>query len=88
MKNEGPKVVIGNLVGMAVIITWTVLVANVLFGLLNQLGVLRVDKEIELNGMDISCHGGNTYNLNKKVKRDSMTLNHKMNFNLGNPFTK
>lgn len=49
------------LVGVAAVFAWVVVVAFVLFGILKAAGLLRVDEEDELLGLDISEHGAESY---------------------------
>ena len=48
-------------IGVAVIAGWTVLATAVVFGSLKALGQIRVSREHELEGLDISEHGVDTY---------------------------
>jgi Amt family ammonium transporter len=48
-------------VGVAVIAGWTILATAVVFGGLKALGQIRVSREHELEGLDISEHGVDTY---------------------------
>ena len=49
------------LVGVAVVFAWVVVVAFVLFGILKATGLLRVDEDEEMLGLDISEHGAESY---------------------------
>ncbi|MDA3951606.1 MAG: ammonium transporter [Spirochaeta sp.] len=49
------------LVGVAVVFAWVVVVAFVLFGILKAVGLLRVDEGDEMLGLDISEHGAESY---------------------------
>ncbi|MWG34448.1 ammonium transporter [Halomarina oriensis] len=53
--------VVPQFVGVAVIAGWTVLATAVVFGGLKALGQARVTREHELEGLDISEHGVETY---------------------------
>ncbi|WP_254536408.1 ammonium transporter [Halomarina litorea] len=48
-------------VGVAVIAGWTVLATALVFGALKAVGEIRVSREHELEGLDISEHGVETY---------------------------
>jgi Amt family ammonium transporter len=48
-------------VGVAVIAGWTIAATAVVFGALKALGQIRVSREHELEGLDVSEHGVDTY---------------------------
>ena len=50
-----------NLLGMICIILWASAHALLIFGGLNHVGMLRVDLETELKGLDITKHGEDAY---------------------------
>ena len=50
-----------NIAGLLVITLWTVGLCSIMFGLLNGLGLLRVDRQSEIVGMDIVKHGEPAY---------------------------
>jgi len=52
---------VAQVVGVAVIAGWTVLATAVVFGALKAAGQIRVSREHELEGLDISEHGVDTY---------------------------
>lgn len=52
-----------NLLGVIVIMIWSGSLAFILFLAMNLIGVLRVDKDIELKGLDIPKHGEPAYPL-------------------------
>jgi len=52
---------VAQIVGVAVIAGWTVLATAVVFGALKAAGQIRVSREHELEGLDISEHGVDTY---------------------------
>ncbi|PSP96307.1 ammonium transporter, partial [Halobacteriales archaeon QS_5_70_17] len=52
---------LGQVVGVAVIAGWTVLATGLVFGALKAVGEIRVSREHELEGLDISEHGVETY---------------------------
>ncbi|CAH1799717.1 unnamed protein product [Owenia fusiformis] len=49
------------LTGLCAIIAWTVLCCGSMFGLLRAFGILRVPREIELKGLDVSKHNEPAY---------------------------
>ena len=59
----GPSLdlVVPQVVGVAVIAGWTVLATAVVFGALKAMGQIRVSREHEMEGLDISEHGVETY---------------------------
>ena len=50
-----------NIAGLLVITLWTVGLCSLMFGLLKLAGLLRVDRQSEIVGMDISKHGEPAY---------------------------
>jgi len=52
---------VSQVVGVAVIAGWTVLATALVFGVLKALGQIRVSREHELEGLDVSEHGVDTY---------------------------
>ena len=50
-----------NIVGLLVITLWTVGLCCIMFGLLKCFGLLRVDRQSEIVGMDIVKHGEPAY---------------------------
>ena len=57
----GPKVFEAQCIGSAIICGATFASAMILFGILNLMGILRISKEGELEGMDIHEHGCPAY---------------------------
>ncbi|MFW5884596.1 MAG: ammonium transporter, partial [bacterium] len=49
------------LLGIVAVFAWVVVTALVLFGILKAAKVLRVDEKEELQGLDISEHGAESY---------------------------
>ena len=49
------------LIGVAAVFAWVIVVAFILFAVLKRAGLLRVDDEEELLGLDISEHGAESY---------------------------
>ncbi len=49
------------LLGIVAVFAWVVVTALVLFGVLKAAGLLRVDEKEELQGLDISEHGAESY---------------------------
>jgi len=49
------------LVGLAIMILWVGGTTSILFGTLKMTKLLRVSKEVEEAGLDVSKHGGNAY---------------------------
>jgi Amt family ammonium transporter len=52
---------VSQVVGVAVIAGWTILATAVVFGILKAMGQIRVSREHELEGLDVSEHGVDTY---------------------------
>ncbi|MFC7235227.1 ammonium transporter [Halosegnis marinus] len=52
---------VAQVVGVAVIAGWTVLATGAVFGALKAAGQIRVSREHELEGLDVSEHGVDTY---------------------------
>jgi Amt family ammonium transporter len=52
---------VSQVVGVAVIAGWTILATALVFGALKALGQIRVSREHELEGLDVSEHGVDTY---------------------------
>jgi Amt family ammonium transporter len=52
---------VAQVVGIAVIAGWTVLATALVFGALKSAGQIRVSREHELEGLDLSEHGAGTY---------------------------
>jgi len=52
---------LGQIVGVAVIAGWTVAATGLVFGALKAAGEIRVTREHELEGLDLSEHGVETY---------------------------
>ena len=50
-----------NIAGLLVITLWTVGLCSLMFGLLKLAGLLRVDRQSEIVGMDITKHGEPAY---------------------------
>ena len=50
-----------NVAGLLVITLWTVGLCSLMFGLLKLVGLLRVDRQSEIVGMDIVKHGEPAY---------------------------
>ena len=50
------------ILGIVVIIAWTCTLLGGVFYALNMAGLLRVDPEVEMAGLDVSKHGGSAYN--------------------------
>ncbi|XP_059082063.1 putative ammonium transporter 1 [Tigriopus californicus] len=59
--SAGTQMLLWNLIGMACIIAWNGLTSFVLFGTLHKLGVLRVNEECELKGLDLFKHDDLAY---------------------------
>ncbi|WP_246308124.1 ammonium transporter [Halorarum salinum] len=49
------------LISVVVILAWTVVATAVVFGVIRAMGEIRVSREHEIDGLDISEHGVNTY---------------------------
>lgn len=52
-------------VGIAVIASWTAVLLGSFFVMMNKLGMMRVPPEEELIGLDVSHHGGSAYNMDE-----------------------
>ncbi|MEF8905926.1 MAG: ammonium transporter, partial [Haloarculaceae archaeon] len=52
---------VSQVVGVAVIAGWTIAATAAVFGVLKALGQIRVSREHELEGLDVSEHGVDTY---------------------------
>ena len=50
-----------NIAGLLIITVWTVGLCSIMFGSLKWLGLLRVDRQSEIVGMDIVKHGEPAY---------------------------
>ena len=48
-------------VGMLCILLWTLATSGIMFFALNKFSVLRVDEKVEVDGLDITEHGGLAY---------------------------
>jgi len=53
--------IVAQVIGVAVIAGWTVLATAIVFGALRAIGQIRVPRQHELEGLDISEHGVDTY---------------------------
>jgi Amt family ammonium transporter len=52
---------VSQVIGVAVIAGWTIAATAVVFGILKALGQIRVSRQHELDGLDVSEHGVDTY---------------------------
>ena len=43
------------------IIAWTGLTSGIVFGVMKMIGILRVDEDTELRGLDLQKHGESAY---------------------------
>ena len=50
-----------NIAGLLVISVWTMGLCSLMFGILKLLGLLRVDRQTEILGMDVVKHGEPAY---------------------------
>ena len=48
-------------VGMLIILLWTLSTSGMMFFALSKFGILRVDEKVEVDGLDITEHGGLAY---------------------------
>ena len=58
------------ILGMLAIILWTSLISTTYFLIMKRLGKFRIDKSIEIVGLDIAEMGGLSNELFEKIKRD------------------
>jgi Amt family ammonium transporter len=59
----GGKLLAAQLIGIMTIAAWTMGMLGAFFGTFKKFGLLRVEEEEELVGLDESKHGGNAYNI-------------------------
>jgi len=59
----GGKLLAAQLIGIMTIAAWTMGMLGAFFGTFKKFGLLRVDEEEELVGLDESKHGGSAYNI-------------------------
>jgi len=59
----GGKLLAAQLIGILTIAAWTMGMLGAFFGTFKKFGLLRVDEEEELLGLDESKHGGSAYNI-------------------------
>jgi Amt family ammonium transporter len=59
----GGKLLAAQLIGIMTIAAWTMGMLGAFFGTFKKFGLLRVDEEEELLGLDESKHGGSAYNI-------------------------
>lgn len=60
------------ILGGLAILAWSTTTSGLLFYLLSKNGILRVKKEDEEKGLDISHHGGSAYNFDQNsINKDA-----------------
>lgn len=59
---DGNQLVV-QLIGICAIIAWTFITCFILFYILKLLQILRIPESVEKHGLDVSHHGGSSYNI-------------------------